>query len=296
MHPYRLPAFLSIFLLLASIALTHALASPRLKLERRVNPDHNSGTIPGNVAETLPEHAAGTTSGNVAGVSPEHLRGILPEHVAGTPSENVARTISYRAIEAGFFRPHTRWTPLASNPMRALWYYRALFHKRVPIFFTGHDGFSKRELEQAYADFGGFHVLGRPELGEHTLTVVKGRYNIPLVRHATRSVHQHALNAYSTRSVFGDTAASVAFGYELPPTHSMMRSSVALPSWDAVWEGVRAPENMAVREAKRQLERDHHISFQSADGNNQLGVRLLNNGKKEIQWLIDTRPVFRQIY
>ncbi len=75
-----------------------------------------------------------------------------------------------------------------------------------------------------------------------------------------------------------------------------MRSNAALPSWDAVWEGMRAPENMVVRDAKRQLERDRHITFQSADGSNQLGVRLLNNGKKEIQWLIDTRPVFRQIY
>lgn len=204
--------------------------------------------------------------------------------------------ISYEDLQQGKFVSADYIRPIHETTLRRSIYRKYIFHRGVPIHYPGPNGFDHRELQRGFADFGKIHVVGRLKHGDRTLTIHRDPEGRPTVHEASEEVHEYAREAHGARLTFGDTAAAVAYGYDLDraPYVTKVGFNVepATPKWTDVQEAPPLKSNIGRREARELLNEQRFIRFSASDGRSILDVRLLPDGTKEREWLVNMRPIF----
>lgn len=203
---------------------------------------------------------------------------------------------TYENIRGGRFQSASELQPIHETPLRRLIYGKHFFHEGIPIYYSGPEGFIRRDLQRGYADFGKIHVAGRIGAGQRTLTIEKGPTGNPVTREADDAVHEYAREAHAARQTFGDTAAFVAYGHNLDRApHKFrlgMNAEPTPPTWEHVEKEAPVSDDIQVSDAREILNNRRFIRFRASDDRSILDVRLLADGRKERNWLVSMRPIF----
>ncbi|KAJ1036569.1 hypothetical protein NDA13_000100 [Ustilago tritici] len=206
--------------------------------------------------------------------------------------DSPSKTISYQELKPGEFRPDPALRGVASEHRKQIYPYRP-FHKGVPIFFPGPEGYRLQSLQRAYADYSTVHLSGRHDLGVDSLTIYKNHLGHPEVVEASPEVHEYSRDAIAARKTFGETAAIVAYAHKLSATEGISGGlNRGTPGWEKMWVSSAAQNGITVEEARVLLKENRHLNFRTADNRATLSIRLLPDGTLEQNWFRSLKPVF----
>lgn len=222
----------------------------------------------------------------------------LDKRTDGSPMISARdQRITYSQLEEGYFQnaPDVMRTHPAS--MYSMYSDRLFYHGK-PIYVVNSPE-SKRsvsDLQQAVADFGGFHVRVRGQ--QRALSIIvpsnHGANYVPAQRHnGYDEVIRHIDQVDHTARTFGTNAALLANGWNartLPTRRTMLgrtRPAHGPPGWVEVHQLQPSNGGSDLAFLRGKLDSDRAMRFTNDAGTMSFGVRAHPNGQIE-QHLIET--------